>query len=67
MKVFLSVVFPDECNWEKVVEIVDRYEDAHCFDFSHAIYFTGDFETSEILLRALSNLNFRMQVMRNVE
>lgn len=67
MKVFLSVVFPDYCNWDKVVEIVDRYENAYSFDFSHALYYTGEFDKGEDLIKALERLHYPMHIMRNIE
>lgn len=67
MNVFLSVVFPDECNWEKVVKIVDKYKTAHSFEFSHALYYTGDYNTGEELVQELAKMHYPMHIMRNIE
>ena len=65
--IFVSINFPGECDWEKVIEVVDRFDGAHSFSFSHGVYYTGDISGAEGLIFELSKLNYKMQIMRNVD
>ena len=66
-KIFISISFGEETDWEKVMEVVDKIPNAHSFSFSKGVYYTGDTNTADILIAELSKLAFPMKVMRNFD
>ena len=64
---FISISFPGDCDWDRVIKVVDRFDGAHSFSFSHGVYFTGDADSGEGLVFELGKLGYKMVVMRNIE
>ena len=66
-KIFISISFGDETDWDQVMKVVDKIPNAHSFSFSKGVYYTGDAQTADILVAELSKLAFPMKVMRNLD
>ena len=66
-KIFVSVSFEENTDWDDVIAVVDKFKDAHSFSFSKAVYYSGDYATAEIFIAELSKLGYKMKIMRNVD
>lgn len=64
---FLSILFPEDCDWEAVTRVVGKYPGAHAFTYSHGVYYNGDETTADRLVDALGALGTTMHIMRNTD
>jgi hypothetical protein len=67
MKVFISILFTEECDWERVIKVVDKFKGANHFEYTHGVFYSGEYTYGEGLLFELSKLGYPMHIMRNVE
>ena len=62
--VFLTIMFDEEADKEKVKEIAERFDGVYMLKFSTGLQYSGDKIHGEALLFELGKLNYPMQVLR---
>lgn len=62
--VFLTIMFDEEADKERVREIAERFNGVYMLKFSTGLYFSGKKTEAEGLLFELGKLNYPMQVLR---